>query len=568
MAARCGPVDVPRRARPGRAALIATVVFAALVHGTGGATGGPGTDALGSPGARAGTAPETPAEPPPTGDDGPLFLDRSAALPGPHVYAGGWEHFVGGGVAAFDCNGDGFPDLAAAGGSNPARLFVNATASPGAPLAFRAGEFPRIDGVTGLYPLDIDGDAILDLAVLRVGANLLLQGQGDCRFRDAGSTWGFDGSDRWTTAFAATFEPGRDMPTLAFGNYVDRDDPEGPFGTCDVNHLYRGAGGRYAAPHDLSPGFCALSMLFTDWRRQGRAALRVSNDRHYYVRGGAEQLWQMAPLRLAGPEDGWPQVSLWGMGIASRDLDGDGWAEVMTTSMGDQLLQLAEPGGGYRNAPYEIGTYAQRPWFGDDGRPSTGWHAEFGDIDNDGRDDLFIAKGNVDQMPSNAAKDPNNLLMQRPDGRFAEAADRAGIATTDRSRGAALADLNRDGRLDLVVVNRRAPMELWENATRAGHWLSVAVTAPPPNTGGLGSFVELETSDGRRQTRELTVGGGHAGGAALPLHFGLGEARTARLRAVRPGPRPGAWDIGPWVEVQADAPVMLDLGKGMVRPAP
>lgn len=59
-------------------------------------------------------------------------------------------------------------------------------------------------------------------------------------------------------------------------------------------------------------------------------------------------------------------------------------------------------------------TYAQRPHNSDDGRPSTGWHAEFGNIDNDGCADLFIAKGNVDQMPSNAIHDPNNLLIHRP----------------------------------------------------------------------------------------------------------------------------------------------------------
>src|SRR5690606_32598280 len=120
------------------------------------------------------------------------------------------------------------------------------------------------------------------------------------------------------------------------------------------------------------------------------------------------------------------------------------------------------------------GTYAQRPFTGDDGRPSTGWHAEFGDIDNDGRMDLFIAKGNVDQMPSNAIHDPNNLLIQQPDGRFTEMAAIAGVATAERSRGAALADLNGDGRLDIVVVNRRAPMEIWENATEStGNWAGI-----------------------------------------------------------------------------------------------
>lgn len=65
----------------------------------------------------------------------PRFADRSGALPVPHVYDGGWEHFVGGGVAVFDCNGDGLPEIFAAGGTNPARLFVNVTDGPGASCA-------------------------------------------------------------------------------------------------------------------------------------------------------------------------------------------------------------------------------------------------------------------------------------------------------------------------------------------------------------------------------------------------------------------------------------------------
>ena len=106
------------------------------------------------------------------------------------------------------------------------------------------------------------------------------------------------------------------------------------------------------------------------------------------------------------------------MGIASRDITGDGLPEVMLTSMGDQVLMRNLGHGEMEKVPFTLGTYAPHPYSGDDGRPSTGWHAEFGDIDNDGRDDLFIAKGNVDQMPSNAIHDPNNLLMQATDGTF------------------------------------------------------------------------------------------------------------------------------------------------------
>ncbi|MFD1341582.1 CRTAC1 family protein [Litorisediminicola beolgyonensis] len=455
----------------------------------------------------------------------PVFTDRADGLPAPHVYDGGWEHFVGGGVAIFDCNGDTLPDLFAAGGETPAALFVNRTEAPGAPIRFGRGEADALTGVTGAYPLDIDGDGALDLAILRVGPNRLWRGLGDCSFEDATERWGLVSEDLWTTAFTATWEPEQDAPTLVFGNYVDRADPEGPFGACDTHRLYRPDMARYAAPEIIAPGYCSLSMLITDWRRSGAPELRISNDRHYYVSGGYEEMWRLDPLE---PVPDWEHVSLWGMGIASADLTGDGLPEVMLTSMGDQLLQINR-GDRFENAPYSIGTYAQRPHIGDDGRPATGWHAEFGDIDNDARLDLFIAKGNVDQMPSNAMADPNNLLMQNEDGTFRETSITAGVASTARARGAGLADLDGDGRLDLVVVNRRAPMEIWQNETPGtGHWLGLKLRMPGSNTHAVGAWVEVATESGT-QTREVTVGGGHAGGQSLPLHIGLGAATQATI---------------------------------------
>ncbi|WP_319637541.1 FG-GAP repeat domain-containing protein [Roseitranquillus sediminis] len=468
------------------------------------------------------------------------FEDRSVDLPVSHVYSGEWEHFVGGGVAVFDCDGDALPDIFAAGGTSPARLFRNR-----GDFRFELGALPEMTAVTGAWPLDIDGDGHMDLAVLRVGENMLLRNQGDCAF--GRGDWGFAAGDAWSTSFAATWEAGAGLPTLVVGNYVDRADPEGPFGACDASELHRPRNDGYGKPERFET-HCALSMLISDWARSGRRDLRVSNDRHYYIRGGREQMIRLDTMEELGGGDGWPEVSLWGMGIASRDLTGDRLPEVMSTSMGDQLLQIATADG-YVAAPYEIGTYAARPFLGDDGRPSTGWHAEFGDVDNDGRDDLFIAKGNVDQMPSNALKDPNNLLMQQSDGRFAETAEAAGVATVERARGAALADFDLDGRLDLVVVNRRAPMELWRNVSDGtGHWLALNLEQPGPNRNAVGAWIELE-ADGRTRWREITVGGGHGGGQALPQHFGLGsemgrgcgcigrmaESRTGRTSEWIPG---------------------------------
>ena len=326
----------------------------------------------------AGPAPADPAAP------------RFEPVPLPeHVYEGGWEHFVGGGVAVLDCDGDRLPELYAAGGANPAALMRN---RGGMRFEEATPEALALTGVVGAYPLDLDGDGRLDLAVLRVGPDALLRGGPDCAFApfEAGpfADPGLAGGDRWTTAFSATWEEGRTpaglgsgagapsidaaarapasappaagpgprppaagsaptgratLPTLAFGHYVDRADPEGPFGACDANRLHRPEGAAYGAPIAL-PGHCALSMLFTDWGRRGRADLRVSNDRHYYVSGGQEQMWAMEPApRPYGPEDGWRPHALWGMGIASRDLSGDGLPEVYLTSMGDQRLQALEP---------------------------------------------------------------------------------------------------------------------------------------------------------------------------------------------------------------------------------
>ena len=121
-------------------------------------------------------------------------------------------------------------------------------------------------------------------------------------------------------------------------------------------------------------------------------------------------------------------------------------------------------------------TAAQRPHVGGDGRPSAGWHTAFGDATNDGLDDLFVSKGNVDQMMNSAMDDPKSLLEQQADGRFVEVSAESGVASFVRSRGAALVDLNGDGFLDLAVNNRRAPLDIYQNVTKAPrNWLSVSL---------------------------------------------------------------------------------------------
>jgi enediyne biosynthesis protein E4 len=513
----------------------------------------------------------------------PRFVEEASAAGVEHLYDGEFDFFVGGGVAVFDCNDDGREELFFAGGEQPAALYRNDT-PPGGAFRFThlADEQTDLLRVTGAYPLDVDSDGNADLAVLRYGENVLLRGTGDCRFERANEAWGFDGGDAWTTAFSATWESTNAWPTIVTGNYLEEFSAE-TGARCSNHELIRPAddGSSFGTGTVLSPGWCALSMLFSDWDRSGRRDLRVSNDRHYYgdASDGEEQLWRVeageAP-RLYTRDEGWQTVRVWGMGIASADLTGDGLPEYYLTSQGDNKLQILADGPSqprYRDIALESGATAHRPYAGDVTMPSTAWHAQFEDVNNDGYLDLFVSKGNVESMPDYAARDPSNLLLGQADGTFVEGAEAAGIVSYARARGAALADLNLDGLLDLVVVNRRENVLVWRNVGSGdtdqpeamGNWIAIRLAQPEANLDAIGAWIEVRAGD-RTGVREVSVGGGHVGGQLGWIHVGLGGHDRADVRVQWPD-----GEIGPWMPVSANGFVVLERGATEARiwtPAP
>ncbi len=515
----------------------------------------------------------------------PRFVDATKESRIKHTYAGDWQFFVGGGVAAFDCDDDALPELYLAGGTRPASLWRNRTAGSGAPLRFARAASPAtdLDSVTGAYPLDIDADGITDLAVLRVGETVLLRGLGDCAFERANEVWAFDGGDRWTTAFAATWEDTNALPTLALGTYVDVATSDERIGNCGDNHLYRpdAAGTGYEAPIVLAPGYCALSLLFSDWDRDGRRDLRISNDRHY-APAGEEQLWRMTAREAPAPyteADGWRKLVIWGMGIGSVDLTGDGRPEVYLASQGDNKLQtLAADADGpaYEDIALERQVNAAKPVNGGDPYPSTAWHPAFEDVNNDGLVDLFLTKGNVEAQEGYAGKDPSQLFLQRADGTFAEVTKAAGLLQFARGRGAAVVDLNDDGLLDIVEVFRTKPVRLWRNAgggtakapAPMGRWIALRLHQAGANPDAIGAIVEVRTGGegGPVQTREVTVGGGHASGTLAPIHVGLPAAGAAEVRVTWPDGTQGAWTPVPDGDLVADREAGTVGAPGEARP--
>ena len=183
-------------------------------------------------------------------------------------------------------------------------------------------------------------------------------------------------------------------------------------------------------------------------------------------------------------------------------------------------------------------------------------------MNNDSLIDLFIAKGNVTTDPDYALRDPSDLLLGQVDGTFHEATEAAGILSFDRGRGAALADFNLDGMLDLIATSYGAPVRLWRNVGTGsaahpepmGNWIALRLAQTAPNVDAIGAWVEVRDGD-RVASREQTVGGGHAGGQLGWIHFGLGDARDADVRVIWPD-----GEAGPWQRVGANGFFVLTRG--------
>jgi enediyne biosynthesis protein E4 len=127
-----------------------------------------------------------------------------------------------------------------------------------------------------------------------------------------------------------------------------------------------------------------------------------------------------------------------------------------------------------------------------------------------------------------------------------------------------LADLNGDGLLDIVVVNRWDKAQLWRHVGAGtadkplpmGHWLQLRLRQAGGNRDAIGAWVEVDLG-GRTVRQELSVGGGHASGQLGWMHFGLGDAQAVKLRVQWPA---GEW--GPWQSVRADAFYTVDKDRG------
>jgi hypothetical protein len=465
-----------------------------------------------------------------------------------------------GGVAVFDYNNDGLLDIFFTDGaaipslekSDPGyynRLFRNNGDGTFTDVTESAG-LKGIGYSMGVAAGDYDNDGFVDLYVTGVNCNQLFHNNGDGTFTDVTAKAGVSGllpnSGKPWSVTAGWFDYNNDgLLDLFVVNYLDYDirtaalcnmegkpaycSPNGFRGTSNI--LYRNNGdGTFtdvsAQSHISQYVGKGMGVAFADYDNDGFTDIFVSNDTfpNFLLHNNGDGTFTDVALE-AGVAFTGNGKTVAGMGADFRDLDNDGKPEIFHTAMfGDTFPLYRNLGGGqFEDATSRAGLTTLTSRF-------TAWGTGAFDFDNDGRKDLFAATSdildNADAVVHRPYALPNLLLRNKGNLTFEDVSATAGAAFSVPAphRGAAFGDFNNDGKIDIVVTVLNGPPELLMNRTRnQNHWIILKLVGVKSNRDSLGTKVKISTSHGD-QYNEATTAVGYNSSSDKRVHFGLGDA--------------------------------------------
>ncbi len=465
-----------------------------------------------------------------------------------------------GGVAAFDYNNDGCTDIFFTNGAaipslrktSPKfsnRLFrnnCNQTFKDVTAEAHLAGEGYAMAVATA----DYDNDGFADLFVAGVKGNTLYRNLGNGRFAEAplptssaASKWAvsagwFDyDNDGWLDLFVANYvvwnaatEPRCGTPERQY--YCHPNVYQGlPNQLFHNNHdgTFSDVSAASGIGRQIGKG---MGVSFADMDGDGLTDIFVANDSVrgllFHNRGGGKFTEIGLEAGVALRDDGY---AIAGMGADFRDLDNDGKPDLLVSGiLNDSFLLFRNLGGrkGFED-------FAQRSGLLMSTRQLTGWSLGIFDFDNDGWKDLYFALGHLMQLDRYLGREsalPNRIYRNHAGQRLEDVSSTAGptFQSAAAHRGAAFADFDNDGRVDVVVTAVNGPAKLFRNVTADNsHWLALRLRGVRSNRPGLGAKVHVLLPDGRHLYNHATTAVGYASSSEPLVRFGLGPQLTAAL---------------------------------------
>jgi hypothetical protein len=479
---------------------------------------------------------------------GVTFVHRHSPTADKH-----YPESVPGGVAVFDYNGDGRPDIFFTNGAEmPAlvkrgeayanRLYRNDGGMKFADVTAESG-VSGIGYAMGAAAADYDNDGHVDLFVAGVARNQLLHNRGDGSFEDV-TEQSRIASGEWSAA-AGWFDYDNDgRLDLLVVNYVRwsaqggrfcGDQAKGVRIYCHPryfeglpNRLYRNRGDGTFEDVSAQTGIAkyvgkGMSAAFADYDHDGDMDAFVTNDTvpNFLFRNNGDGTFTDVALTagVAIPESGRP---ISGMGVDFQDYDNDGWEDIHLTGISGETFPLF-----HNDSRTRAGTFSETTASSGIGRLTarlSGWCSVFADVDNDGAKDLFTANSHpndrIERTEASGWQQPNSLFINDGAGRFRDAGDTGLAARPAVHRGCAIADFDADGRADIVVLVLGGQAELWHNESGTGNaWLIVRLTGTRSNRDGIGARITVG-----EQVRTMTTAAGYASSSHAGAHFGLGNS--------------------------------------------